>query len=96
MMLRSLALLSLAAAPAAGTFHLREHNTSTRYEWVGLTLLCGCLLLLAVAVVGKPEFLDARQKLAVAYLKSGQVEASKRELAVIQQMKEEGEGGEYE
>jgi tetratricopeptide (TPR) repeat protein len=46
---------------------------------------------LAVAVVGRPEFLDARQKLAVAYLKTGRVEESKRELAAIQQMKEEGE-----
>ena len=46
---------------------------------------------LAVAVVGRPEFLDARQKLAVAYLKTGRVEESKRQLAAIQQMKEGGE-----
>jgi uncharacterized protein HemY len=53
---------------------------------------------LAVAVAGKPDFIDARQKLAVAYLKAGQVEASKREVAVIQKMKEAGavEGGEDE
>jgi hypothetical protein len=44
-----------------------------------------------VAVEGRPEFFDARQKLAVAYLKMGKVEESKRELAVIQKMKEEGE-----
>ena len=47
---------------------------------------------LALAVEGRPEFLDARRKLAVAYLKTGKAEESKRELAVIQKMKEEGEG----
>ncbi len=47
---------------------------------------------LALAVEGRPEFLDARRKLAVAYLKTGKMEESKRELAVIQKMKEEGEG----
>ena len=35
---------------------------------------------LATAVAGRPEFLDARQKLAIAYLKAGDVEKSKQEL----------------
>ena len=49
-----------------------------------------------MVVDSKPDFIDARQKLAVAYLKTGQVEASKREVAAIQKMKEAGAGGEDE
>jgi len=44
--------------------------------------------MLTVVVAARPDWLDARQKLAVAYLKLGKVEESKRELAAIQQMKE--------
>ena len=47
--------------------------------------------MLAVAVAARPDWLDARQKLAVAYLKSGKVEESKRELEAIRQMKESGQ-----
>ena len=45
--------------------------------------------MLAFSVEARPDWLDARQKLAVAYLKSGKVEESKRELATIKKMKEE-------
>ena len=45
--------------------------------------------MLTVAVAARPDWLDARQKLAVAYLKSGKVEESKQELAAIKKMKEE-------
>ena len=45
--------------------------------------------MLTVAVAARPDWLDARQKLAVAYLKSGKVEESKRELATLKKMQEE-------
>ena len=50
--------------------------------------------MLAFSVEVRPDWLDARQKLAVAYLKSGKVEESKRELATIKKMKEEREANE--
>ena len=42
--------------------------------------------MLTVAVAARPDWLDARQKLAVAYLKLGKVEESKRELAALRQL----------
>ena len=44
---------------------------------------------LAKAVENAPDFLDARQKLAVSYLKLGRVEDSKRELQILKEMQEE-------
>ena len=43
---------------------------------------------LEVAVEGDPDFLDARQKLAVSYLKLGRIEESKRELNTLKERQE--------
>jgi hypothetical protein len=45
-------------------------------------------------VESAPDFLDARQKLAVSYLKTGRVEESKRELQILNEMQEAA--GEHE
>ena len=44
----------------------------------------------ARAVAARPDFLDARQKLAVSYLKLGRSEESKKELQIIKDMQEAG------
>ena len=41
------------------------------------------------AVEGDGDFLDARQKLAVSYLKTGRVEDSKRQLQILKEKQEE-------
>ena len=46
------------------------------------------VLVLEKAVAGIPSFLDARQKLAVAYLKTGQVVESKNQLKKIRELQE--------
>jgi len=43
---------------------------------------------LEVAVKEDPDFLDARQKLAVSYLKLGRIEESKRELNTLKERQE--------
>ena len=43
---------------------------------------------LEITVAGVPLFLDARQKLAVAYLKTGRVDESKEQLSEIRKLQE--------